>query len=155
MLFFCCYITISHIFILLLIIINHNHPPHHHQPWLSHPLVQNKQSWRAKEVISPTFAPILSFVRSSSAPASIFCNSLPKIPPVREVGEMSTTNIDVKMSSEMNIAPWELKMDCNRIDDLKCWYFGFNIDFGFQFIAHPYSLGKPSSTKLDVFLHIV
>ena len=56
-----------------------NHHPAHPQPWLSHPLPQNKQSWRAKEVISPNFAPILSFVRSSWALARIFCNFWPKI----------------------------------------------------------------------------
>ena len=32
---------------------------------------------------------------------------------IREVGKMSTTNIDIKMSSKMNVAPWELKQDYN------------------------------------------
>ena len=45
----------------------------------SQPLLQNKQSWRAKEVISSTFAPILSFVRSSWALVRIFGNFWAKV----------------------------------------------------------------------------
>ena len=129
---FCCcrYITISHIFILLFIIVDHNHPQPLH---LLHPLLQNKQSWRAKEVISPTFAPILSFVRSSSAPASIFCNS--------RGGQNVNNKYRYKNVIEDECSTLGTKTGLqSRIDDLKCWYFGFNIDPGFQFIAHPYSL---------------